>query len=81
MCLLYVYVIRQGPNQYIPLLCTHVDSYKFSTVHPPRFVSTYFRVVLHVALEEDKLSMVRLMVSLSRFGLTYTFLYTCYGEV
>jgi hypothetical protein len=20
----------------IPLLCTHVDSYKFSTVHPPR---------------------------------------------
>jgi hypothetical protein len=20
----------------IPLMCTHVDSYKFSTVHPPR---------------------------------------------
>jgi hypothetical protein len=22
----------------IPLLCTHVDPYKFSTVHPPRFL-------------------------------------------
>ena len=34
MCLLYVYVIRQGPNQN-PLLCIHVDSYMFNTLHPP----------------------------------------------
>jgi hypothetical protein len=26
----------------IPLLCTHVDSYKFSTVHPPRLKHNQF---------------------------------------
>jgi hypothetical protein len=25
----------------IPLMCTHVDSYKFSTVHPPRLNHSY----------------------------------------
>ena len=36
MCLLYVFVIRQYVFKLIPLLCTHVYSYMFRTVHPPR---------------------------------------------
>jgi hypothetical protein len=33
----FIVCIRNNArSKSIPLLCTHVDSYKFSTVHPPK---------------------------------------------
>jgi hypothetical protein len=31
-----VCILNTVRSKSIPLLCTHVDSYKFSKVHPPR---------------------------------------------
>jgi len=40
----------------IPLLCTHVDSYKFSTVHPPRY-----HVLCQLSLGLDNVDEVKAM--------------------
>jgi hypothetical protein len=34
-----VCICNTARSKSIPLLCTHVDSYKFSTVHPPSILS------------------------------------------
>ena len=50
---MYTICIRNtARSKSIPLLCTHVYSYMFSTVHPPRFFNMmnvmFFIITLHI---------------------------------
>ena len=41
-----VCICNTARSKSIPLLCTHVDSYKFSTMHPPRtFLESIFIIL------------------------------------
>ena len=57
-----------------PLLCTHVDSYMFSTLHPPGIIcvhSTNLKSLLyiHILLSSCHLGLVRLLGSCATFKL------------
>ena len=67
MCLLYVYVMFK----LIPILCTHVYSYMFSTVHPPSIKCGYRTLSMSGAM---CINLWMNLLNLLQIGITILFL-------